>query len=111
MLEDKVLNCRDCNQPFVFSAGEQSFFVQKGLQNEPKRCPNCRLVMRVQRSGSDINGTAEIACASCGAPTRVPFRPKGYRPVYCVGCFQEKKREPDFKEAESTEDKVLPVPV
>lgn len=92
-IDEKTLICRDCNNPFVFSSGEQEFFLQKGLKNEPKRCPNCRLVMRVQRNGDDINRTSEVSCASCGLPTRVPFRPKGYRPVYCVGCFQTKKKE------------------
>ena len=92
-LDEKILNCRDCNQPFVFSIGEQEFFLQKGLKNEPKRCPNCRLVMRVQRNGDDLNRTSEVSCADCGCPTRVPFRPKGYRPVYCVGCYQVKKKD------------------
>ena len=94
-LDEKTLSCRDCNQPFPFSIGEQEFFLQKGLKNEPKRCPNCRLVMRVQRNGDDLNRTSEVSCALCGTPTRVPFRPKGYRPVYCVGCYQVKKKEDD----------------
>ena len=92
-LDEKILICRDCNQKFLFSEGEQEFFLQKGLKNEPKRCPNCRLVMRVQRNGDDLTHTSEVACAMCGSPTRVPFKPKGYRPVYCVGCFQTKKKE------------------
>ncbi|MBX9686596.1 MAG: zinc-ribbon domain containing protein [Candidatus Obscuribacterales bacterium] len=99
-LDEKILTCRDCNNPFSFSIGEQEFFLQKGLKNEPKRCPNCRLVMRVQRNGDDLNRTSEVSCASCGIPTRVPFRPKGYRPVYCVCCFQNKKKED--KEEESS---------
>ena len=90
---EKTLICRDCAQAFAFSVGEQEFFLLKGLKNEPKRCPNCRLVMRVQRNGDDINRTCEVACASCNTATRVPFKPKGYRPVYCVGCFQIKKKE------------------
>ena len=92
-IDEKTLYCRDCKQPFTFSIGEQEFFLQKGLKNEPKRCPNCRLVMRVQRNGHDLTKTSEVACASCGVPTRVPFRPKGYRPVYCVCCYQTKKKE------------------
>lgn len=92
-LEEKILICRDCNGPFAFSSGEQEFFVKKGLRNEPKRCPNCRLLMRIQRNGDDMTRVSEVSCASCGVPTRVPFKPKGYRPVYCVGCFQVKKQE------------------
>src|SRR5260370_42425271 len=93
MFEDKSLTCRDCNKQFIFSAGEQEFFSAKGLVNEPKRCPNCRLLMRIQRNGEDVNRVAEVSCAECGVPTRVPFQPKGYRPVYCAYCFQTKKRE------------------
>ena len=39
---DKTLTCRDCNQPFVFTAGEQEFYAQKGFTNEPTRCGDCR---------------------------------------------------------------------
>jgi len=90
---NKDLTCRDCGKTFVFSAGEQEFFSAKGLVNEPKRCPNCRILMRVQRNGEDASRTAEVNCAECGSPTRVPFQPKGYRPVYCSYCFRTKKLE------------------
>jgi CxxC-x17-CxxC domain-containing protein len=91
--QNKDLTCRDCDKTFVFSAGEQEFFAQKGLINEPKRCPNCRILMRVQRNGYDPSRTAEVNCAECGCPTRVPFQPKGYRPVYCSACFRTKRAE------------------
>lgn len=29
--------------------------------------------------------------AECGSPTRVPFQPKGYKPVYCTYCFRTRK--------------------
>ena len=35
------LICCDCGQPFIFSAGEKTFFWSKGL-TEPKRCKTCR---------------------------------------------------------------------
>ncbi len=89
--ENKDLICRDCQKTFVFSAGEQEFFSAKGLINEPKRCANCRILMRVQRNGEDPKQTAEVSCAECGSSTRVPFQPKGYRPVYCSACFRMKK--------------------
>ena len=31
MFEDKTLECRVCGQEFIFSAGEQEFYQQKGL--------------------------------------------------------------------------------
>lgn len=41
-LADKTLTCVDCKGLFVFSAGEQQFFAEKGFTNQPKRCSNCR---------------------------------------------------------------------
>ena len=39
---DKNLTCRDCSAPFVFSAGQQEFFAEKGFENEPSRCKACQ---------------------------------------------------------------------
>lgn len=40
-LKEKVLVCKDCGEEFVFTAGEQSFYIEKGFA-EPKRCRECR---------------------------------------------------------------------
>lgn len=40
--QDKTLVCKDCGQEFVFTVGEQAFYKEKGLDNEPKRCKECR---------------------------------------------------------------------
>jgi CxxC-x17-CxxC domain-containing protein len=87
MFVEKSLNCRDCGTDFVFPKAEQEFFAAKGLAHEPKRCPNCRVLMRVRRSGKDVANTSEVNCAECGIATRVPFHPKGNKPVYCVMCL------------------------
>ena len=42
MFEDKTLKCVDCGEDFIFTAGEQEFYQEKGFQNEPKRCKTCR---------------------------------------------------------------------
>ena len=42
MYEDKTLICKDCGNEFVFSAGEQEFYAEKGFVNEPQRCKACR---------------------------------------------------------------------
>ncbi len=39
MYKDKIIICRDCGNPFVFTAREQEFFAQKGFKHEPRRCP------------------------------------------------------------------------
>ncbi len=40
--KDRTLICRDCGVEFIFTAGEQEFYAQKGFLNDPVRCPECR---------------------------------------------------------------------
>jgi CxxC-x17-CxxC domain-containing protein len=90
---DKVLVCRDCSREFVFSAGEQEFYQSRGLQHEPRRCPDCRNSRR-QQDGPSRPGRVmhDVICSNCGKLTQVPFVPTGSRPVYCQDCFQTARR-------------------
>ena len=85
MYQDKTIVCKDCGQTFVFTAGEQEFYAERGFQNEPQRCKSCR---DKRKNGS---GPAReyftATCAACGGEARVPFQPKDDRPVYCSECF------------------------
>ncbi len=47
---DKTLTCRDCGTAFTFTAGEQEFYAQKGFDNEPTRCTNCRQARKQSRN-------------------------------------------------------------
>jgi len=47
--EDKTLNCKDCSKEFVWTAGEQEFYAEKGFTNEPQRCPDCRKAKKAMR--------------------------------------------------------------
>ena len=42
MYEDKTLVCKECGNEFIFTAGEQEFYAEKGFVNEPQRCKACR---------------------------------------------------------------------
>jgi len=93
---DKVLVCIDCGEEFVFSAGEQLFFADKGLRNDPKRCKPCklkkndRIAANMQTYGQPFpreRVEVTVKCALCGVETTVPFRPTQGRPVYCRDCF------------------------
>ena len=42
MYEDKTLRCKECGNEFVFTAGEQEFYAEKGFMNKPKACKACR---------------------------------------------------------------------
>lgn len=101
---DKTLTCKDCAQPFLFTAGEQDFYQQKGLQNEPGRCPDCRNRRKQQAITNNLPSVtapgaqppvmrevSKVVCAECGKDTTVPFRPRLARPVYCSECFNKQR--------------------
>lgn len=55
-MPDKTLSCKDCGSEFVFSEGEQAFYKEKGFENEPMRCPDCRRRRKQsRRQGSGQN--------------------------------------------------------
>lgn len=93
--DDTTLKCRECGNDFVFTAGEQEFYQQKGLMNQPSRCSECRTARR--NAGGGGSGNREraprqmytVTCAECGIETRVPFLPKNDRPVYCSPCYDK----------------------
>ena len=119
MYTDETLSCVDCAQPFTFTSGEQSFFAQKGFTNKPNRCPDCRAARKAQRGaggggggyssgggggfgggGGSYGGGGgggrpqremfDATCSNCGQTARVPFQPRGDKPVYCRDCFQSR---------------------
>ncbi|MCR4436358.1 MAG: zinc-ribbon domain-containing protein [Clostridiales bacterium] len=51
-MADKVLTCKDCNSEFVFTESEQAFYKEKGFENEPQRCPDCRRARKQQRNSN-----------------------------------------------------------
>ena len=90
MYQDKTLKCKDCGADFVFTAGEQEFYAQKGFQNEPQRCKACRDARK-----NSSKGTREMfdaVCADCGGEAKITFQPSNDRPVYCSACFEKRKK-------------------
>ena len=91
MFEDKTLTCKECGNEFVFTAGEQEFYAEKGFVNEPQRCKECRDKRKAAaRAPRELH---DAVCAECGAECKVPFVPNGERPVYCSECFAKLKEE------------------
>ena len=82
---DRDVLCVDCGLEFVFSAGEQQFFQEKGFTNEPKHCKQCK----AKREGTTGRRRSEtrVICSECGSDTTVPFKPTQGRPVMCRTCF------------------------
>ncbi len=89
--EDRTLTCKECGTEFLFSASEQEFYAEKGFQNDPARCPDCRAARKRQRNGNREREMFDVVCAGCGAETQVPFRPTEDRPVYCRDCYQKQR--------------------
>ncbi|HLB95434.1 MAG TPA: zinc-ribbon domain containing protein [Patescibacteria group bacterium] len=86
--QDKNLSCKECSKEFVWSAGEQKFYQDKGLQNPPGRCPDCRKKNRDNR-GSQVKHS--IVCKNCSKEDQVPFEPRNPNDVLCGECFSQAK--------------------
>lgn len=89
--EDLSLQCADCGCEFVFSAGEQEFYAEKGLSNAPKRCPQCRNGRKRSNGISPQRKLYDVICSNCGCEAKVPFAPSSDKPVYCKDCFQSSR--------------------
>jgi CxxC-x17-CxxC domain-containing protein len=88
--QDKQLVCKDCSKEFVWTAGEQQFFAQKGFQNSPTRCPDCRRANKQRQAGP--RQMFNITCSDCGKQGEVPFQPRDpSSPVYCADCFRARR--------------------
>lgn len=93
MFEDKTLKCKECGEEFVFTAGEQEFYAEKGFQNEPQRCKACRDARKsASRAQREMFTTV---CAQCGKEAVVPFQPNSDRPVYCSECYSAMRNVQD----------------
>ena len=89
MFEDKTLVCKECGEEFIFTAGEQEFYAEKGFENEPQRCKPCRDARKkAAREGREM---FTATCAACGGEAKIPFQPSEDRPVYCSECFAKLK--------------------
>jgi len=84
---DRSIKCVDCNEYFVWTSGEQAFFHDKGLKNEPKRCKPCKqaknerlaAITAAQTSGIRQRVEVSVQCAQCGQQTTVPFYPSFFK--------------------------------
>lgn len=92
--QDQNLTCKDCGAEFVWTAGEQEFYQQKGFTTPPTRCRDCRAKkkaeMRNTRSSRQMFTTT---CGNCGKEAQVPFEPRGDKPVYCADCFRSMRSQ------------------
>jgi DNA-directed RNA polymerase subunit RPC12/RpoP len=55
LMSDKTIICKDCQQEFTFTEGEQEFYKEKGFENEPVRCPDCRRKRKAEKNSMRNN--------------------------------------------------------
>ena len=91
MYQDITLRCKDCGNDFVFTAGEQEFYAEKGFPNQPQRCRECRIARKNAVKSEKEYFTA--VCSQCGGEAKLPFRPTTDRPVFCSACFEARKAQ------------------
>ena len=72
MFQDKTLICKECGNEFVFTAGEQEFYAEKGFENEPQRCKACRDARKA--GGRAPREMFDAVCASCGKACKARAR-------------------------------------
>lgn len=107
--EDKTLICAQCGKEFTFTAGEQEFYQEKGLQSEPKRCKDCRQAKRKQKNRRS-NGIYRSPAFEDSAPShqkirggrggrfkRREYRSPGLKDPH---AGQQEYRSPAFRESE-----------
>ena len=89
MFEDEAIVCKECGEEFVFTAGEQAFYQERGLTNKPKSCKACRDAKKNARKAERVYNTT--VCSQCGGEAKVTFQPSSDRPVYCSACYEARK--------------------
>lgn len=68
--QDKLLNCVDCGAQFVFSARDQTFYLERGYQ-APRRCKTCR----DKRKSSQHPTLSPHAAAAAAPAPQIPTPP------------------------------------
>ena len=110
--------CSLCGDAFAITSAEQAFRQDHRL-GQPDLCPECRAQQRAGRNAEIIalykkastvdtalttvspsrhGGRSNVrgqmyatVCDACGSETRVPFVPRGDRPVYCRDCYNARR--------------------
>lgn len=62
-MPNKIITCKICHNDFVWTEGEQQFYLDRGL-SFPKRCPDCRMsknVVREENVRGDNYGTGVLS--------------------------------------------------
>lgn len=82
--QDIPILCRDCSKEFMFTVGEQEFYEQKGFDNQPNRCVECRKAKKQHRDGGGYQRGGRGGGRNFGGEMR-----GSSGPFTCHKCGQE----------------------
>jgi hypothetical protein len=71
---DLQIKCKDCEAIFTFDEGEQQFYKQKGLQQQPVRCKDCRTKNRTVKFDTPCR---QFAAGDCRFGDKCKFQHPG----------------------------------
>lgn len=121
MTSSLELTCRACGTAFAYTQAEREFRASRGLgepqlcpacRSRDRARRNSDLISLYERVESfepfllttettSRSGASRVRtehrtqytaiCAACGSETRVPFVPRGDRPVYCRACYNARR--------------------
>lgn len=49
-MKDKTIVCKDCGKEFVHTVRDQEFYKEKGYENDPVRCRDCRNKRKAEKN-------------------------------------------------------------
>ena len=86
--DDRGVQCVSCGVMFVFSAGEQQFFQEKGFINAPKHCKLCKAKKEGAKGGVESKRTSLAQSAGATQPSRSNRRKAN---LYCAECVSQNR--------------------
>eukprot|EP01050_Picozoa_sp_SAG11_P031676 SAG11_NODE_9947_length_867_cov_0.886719_1_plen_131_part_00 len=78
---DKQLICRDCKQGFTWTAGQQTWYLEKGLTNPPGRCKPC-IEKAPKKAVPPVAAGAAAAAAAAAYSATAAYGAYGYAGGY-----------------------------
>lgn len=100
-LSDQHVVCKDCGEDFIFTVGEQQFFLSKGYEGGKSRCAACTSLKKARFGEKTGKGTAaaeraaKTTCFTCG---QVGHNSKQCTQATCFNCGKAGHRSKDCKE-------------
>jgi hypothetical protein len=65
VFKPKILICVECGEEFIFTAGAQEYFAEKGYTEDPKRCKHCYMKHKRDKRNNPV-GTESINIRQLG---------------------------------------------